>query len=80
MYENAKMLNADGYTVSLYNPYPGTPAGITYEEWDRRKFIGSHLDIRLIDFWKIPIDIFDAFFSLELNKGREDKNIRKFIQ
>ena len=80
MYENAKILNADGYTVSLCNPYPGTPAGISYEEWDKRKFIGSHLDIRLIDFWKVPIDIFDAFFSLELKNGREDKDIRKFIE
>lgn len=79
MYENTNMLSADGYTVSFYNPYPGTPTGINYEEWDRRKFIGSHLDIRLIDFWKIPVDIFDAFFSLELEKGREDKDIRKFI-
>lgn len=79
MYENARGLNANGYTVSLFNPYPNTPSGITYEEWTRRRFTGSHLDIRLIDFWKIPLDIFDAFFSLELKKGREDKDIRKFI-
>ncbi|MGO9016331.1 MAG: radical SAM protein [Dissulfurispiraceae bacterium] len=79
MYENARSLNADGYTVSLYNPYPDTPAGITHEEWSRRKFIGSHLDIRLIDFWKIPIDVFDAFFSIEMANGREDKDVRKFI-
>jgi len=78
MYENTKTLNADGYTVSLYNPYPNTPAGISYEEWRMRRFTGSHLDIRLIDFWKIPIDIVDAFFSLELEKGREDKNLRSF--
>jgi hypothetical protein len=43
-----------------------------------RRFTGSHLDIRLIDFWKIPIDIVDAFFSLELKKGREDRNVRNF--
>jgi len=78
MYENAETLNADGYTVSLYNPYPNTPAGLSYEEWRMRRFTGSHLDIRLIDFWKIPIDIVDAFFSLELKKGREDRNVRNF--
>lgn len=79
MYKNAESLNASGYTISLFTPYPNTPTGISYEEWKRRKFIGSHLDIRLVDFWKIPIDTIDAFFSLELKKGREDKNIRDFI-
>jgi len=79
MYENAESLNADGYTVSLFTPYPGTPAGVSYEEWEERRFTGSHLDTRLIDFWKIPIDIINDFFSLELKKGREDKNLREFI-
>ncbi len=78
MFTNTKALQADGYTVSLYNPYPNTPAGISYEEWRQRRFTGSHLDIRLIDFWKIPIDIVEDFFSLELAKGREDRNIRQF--
>jgi len=80
MFENTKALQADGYTVSLYTPYPNTPAGISYEEWRKRGFIGSHLDIRLIDFWKIPIDIVDTFFSLELERGREDRNVRRFIK
>lgn len=80
MYENAVALSADGYTVSLFNPYPGTPVGISHEEWLRRKFTGSHLDIRLVDFWKIPVEIVTAFFSLELHKGREDRDVRKFIQ
>lgn len=79
MYKNAESLNADGYTVSLFTPYPSTPAGISHDEWNRRRFTGSHLDIRLIDFWKIPIDIVEAFFSLEAKKGREDKNVREFI-
>jgi len=79
MYKNTKNLNADAYTTSLFTPYPGTPAGLSYKEWRKRRFTGSHLDIRLIDFWKIPIDIIDKFFSLELEKGREDKNIREFI-
>jgi len=80
MYNNAEWLKADGYTVSLFNPYPNTPAGVSQEEWTKRRFIGSHLDIRLIDFWKIPIDILDLFFTLELKKGREDGNIRKFVK
>lgn len=79
MYENTETLNANGYTVSLFTPYPNTPAGISYEEWRKRKFTGSHLDIRLIDFWKIPLDVINEFFSLELRKGREDKNIRDFV-
>lgn len=79
MYKNTESLNASGYTISLFTPYPNTPTGISYEEWRRTKFTGSHLDIRLVDFWKIPIDTIDAFFSLELKKGREDKNIRDFI-
>lgn len=79
MFRNAEGLNADGYTVSLYNPYPDTAGGISQTEWDKRRFIGSHLDIRLIDFWKIPINIVDSFFTLELKKGREDKDVRKFI-
>lgn len=78
MFENARGLYADGYTISLYTPYPNTSAGISYEEWEKRKFIGSHLDIRLIDFWRIPIHTIDDFFALELNKGREDKDIRRF--
>jgi anaerobic magnesium-protoporphyrin IX monomethyl ester cyclase len=80
MYRNAESLNADGYTVSFFNPYPSTPAGISFEEWDKRKFTGSHLDIRLVDFWKIPTDIVEAFFTLELKKGREDKSVRSFIR
>ena len=79
MYHNTKALGADGYTVSLYNPYPDTLSGITYDEWEKRRFIGSHLDIRLIDFWKIPIEILDSFFTLELQKGREDMHLRKFV-
>ncbi|MDD5656547.1 MAG: radical SAM protein [Elusimicrobia bacterium] len=78
MYANAKALDADGYTVSLFNPYPDTPSGIPYEEWRRRGFIGSHLDIRLIDFWKIPLDVVEDFFRLELGKGREDRTVRSF--
>lgn len=80
MYRNAESLNADGYTVSFFNPYPSTPAGISFEEWNKRKFTGSHLDIRLIDFWKIPINVVEAFFALELKKGREDRNVRSFIR
>lgn len=80
MYENAKNLNASGYTVSLFTPYPGTSSGVTHEEWKYRKFTGSHLDIRLVDFWKIPIEIVEAFFSLELKKGREDKRNREFTK
>jgi len=79
MFANTKALRADGYTVSLYNPYPNTPAGISYEEWRQRRFTGSHLDIRLIDFWKIPIEVVEAFFNLEIEKGREDKMVRRFI-
>ena len=79
MYKNAKSLNADGYTVSFFNPYPSTPAGISYQEWTMRRFTGSHLDIRLVDYWRIPTDIVDAFFALELKKGREDKNVRNFL-
>ena len=78
MYHNTKALNADGYTISLYNPYPDTKGGIPHSEWENRRFIGSHLDIGLIDFWKIPIDIMDSFFTLELKKGREDTHLRKF--
>ena len=80
MYKNTKDLDASGYTVSLFTPYPNTPSGISYKEWNERKFTGSHLDIRLVDFWKIPIDIVDAFFSLELEKGREDKKIREYVR
>lgn len=79
MYRNAKSLGADGYTVSLFTPYPNTPSGISWDEWEDRRFTGSHLDIRLIDFWRIPIDIVEAFFSLELKKGREDRLVRSFV-
>lgn len=78
MYKNAVKLNADGYTVSFFNPYPNTPAGISYSEWQQRGFIGSHLDLRLVDYWRIPRDIVEAFFKLELEKGREDSRLRSF--
>lgn len=79
MHRNTLELSADGYTISLFNPYPNTPSGISFEEWDRRRFTGSHLDIRLVDYWRIPVDIVEAFFELELSKGREDRDVRKFV-
>ena len=79
MYENILELGADGYTISLTTPYVGTVIGITHEEWERWEFTGSHLDIRLIDYWKIPVSIIEKFYALELAKGREDRNIRTFI-
>ena len=77
-FELASMLNASGYIVSLCTPYPGTSSGLTPEEWDRWKFIGSHLDIRLIDYWKIPEKIIEDFFKMEMEKGREDSEMREF--
>lgn len=79
MYENAAWLGADGYTISIMTPYVGTGIGVSREEWNKWQFTGSHLDIRLIDYWKIPVDIIQKFYSLELTKGREDKDERKFI-
>lgn len=78
MFDNTVGLGADGYTVSLTTPYVGTSIGITQEEWDRWGFTGSHLDIRLVDYWRIPTGIVEKFFDLELRKGREDGDIRKF--
>src|SRR3972149_1353824 len=78
MYENIVGLGADGYTISILAPYIGTGMGISQEEWDKWEFTGSHLDIRLIDYWKIPINIIEKFYALELGKGREDKEIRGF--
>lgn len=78
MYENAAALNADGYTVSLMAPYVGTGTGIPQNEWDRCGFTGSHLDLRLADYWQIPRRVLDRFFALELSKGREDRSIRNF--
>lgn len=78
MYDLIVPLDASGYTVSLCTPYPGTFAGLTPAEWEKWDFIGSHLDIRLIDFWKIPEKTVEDFFKLEMEKGREDSKVRKF--
>ena len=80
MYNNTLELNADAYTISIMTPYVGISAGVTQEEWNKWGFIGSHLDIRLIDFWKIPVEIVRKFYNLELTKGREDYKERKFIK
>ena len=79
MYENVIQLNADGYTVSILTPYIGTGMGITREEWRKWEFTGSHMDIRLVDYWRIPVHIIERFYELEMEKGREDINMRKFI-
>jgi len=79
MYENVIQLNADGYTVSILTPYIGTGMGITREEWQKWEFTGSHMDIRLVDYWRIPVHIIEKFYELEIKKGREDLDMRKFI-
>jgi hypothetical protein len=59
-------------------PYIGTGMGITWEEWRKWEFTGSHMDIRLVDYWRIPVHIVEKFYELEIKKGREDINTRKF--
>ena len=80
MYKNTVELGADGYTISIMVPYVETASGLTREEWDKWGFTGSHLDIRLVDYWKIPTDIIEKFYALELEKGREDRQKRKYIK
>jgi len=79
MYENALSLGADSYTVSIMTPYVGTASGISYNEWNKWGFTGSHLDIRLVDYWKIPVNVISKFYGMELAMGREDKGERRFV-
>ncbi len=79
MFEKTRELDAAGYVVSLYAPYPGTFSGISQEEWNKWGFTGSHLDIRLVDYWKIPRKVLDMFFEMETAAGRRAHDTREFI-
>lgn len=79
MFEKTRELDAAGYVVSLYAPYPGTFSGLSQAEWNKWGFTGSHLDIRLIDYWKIPRKVLDLFFEMEAAAGRKAHDTREFI-